>query len=52
MEDLSPGLHKESRKAREFMVHVALHSRQMQSDDLHLLFRTYKVLYCYIVMNY
>lgn len=33
-------LHKEARKTREFIVHAAPHSRQMQSDDLHLLFRT------------
>lgn len=33
-------LHKEARKTWEFVVHAALHSRQMQSDDLHLLFRT------------
>jgi len=35
-------LHKEARKTREFIVHAALHSRQMQSDDLRLLFRTDK----------
>lgn len=39
VEVLQYTLHKEARKAREFIVHAALHTRQMQSDDLHLLFR-------------
>lgn len=33
-------VHKEGRKTREFIVHATEHSRQKQSDDLHLLFRT------------
>lgn len=33
-------LHKDTRKPCESVVHAALRSMQMQSDDLHLLFRT------------
>lgn len=39
IEVLQYTLHKEARKTCEFVVHAALYSRQMQSDDLHLLFR-------------
>lgn len=42
IEVLQYTLHKEARKTHEYVVHAALYSRQMQSDDLHLLFRTEK----------